>query len=129
MRHAEADFQVGVVRFLRMAGHFVFAVPNGGSRNLREAVNLKAQGVMAGVSDLIVLLPGKKVYFIELKNPNGKGRQSPAQREFEDNVRAHGHEYLIWDKWAQAEQFVNAHRKEIGNFVGVGGTENEDTIH
>ena len=53
MRHAEADFQVGVVRFLRMAGHFVFAVPNGGSRNLREAVNLKAQGVMAGVSDLM----------------------------------------------------------------------------
>ena len=129
MRHAEADFQVGVVRVLRMAGHFVFAVPNGGSRNLREAVNLKAQGVMAGVSDLIVLLPGKKVYFIELKNPNGKGRQSPAQREFEDNVRAHGHEYLIWDKWAQAEQFVNAHRQEIGNFVGVGGTENENTIH
>ncbi len=122
MRHAEADFQVGVVRFLRMSGHFVFAVPNGGSRNLREAVNLKAQGVMAGVSDLIVLLPGKKVYFIELKNPNGKGRQSPAQREFEDNVRAHGHEYLIWDKWAQAEQFVNAHRQEIGNFMAVGGT-------
>lgn len=107
---------------MRMAGHFVFAVPNGGSRNLREAVNLKAQGVMAGVSDLIVLLPGKKVYFIELKNPNGKGRQSPAQREFEDNVRAHGHEYLIWDKWAQAEQFVNAHRQEVGNFMAVGGT-------
>lgn len=122
MRHAEADFQVGVVRFLRSQGHFVFAVPNGGSRNLREAVNLKAQGVMAGVSDLIVLLPGKKVYFIELKNPNGKGRQSPAQREFEDNVRAHGHEYLIWDKWAQAEQFVNAHRQEIGNFMAVGGS-------
>lgn len=122
MRHAEADFQVGVVRFLRSQGHFVFAVPNGGSRNLREAVNLKAQGVMAGVSDLIVLLPGKKVYFIELKNPNGKGRQSPAQREFEDNVRAHGHEYLIWDKWAQAEQFVNAHRQEVGNFMAVGGS-------
>ena len=77
---------------------------------------------MAGVSDLIVLLPGKKVYFIELKNPNGKGRQSPAQREFEDNVRAYGHEYLIWDNWAQVEQFVNAHRQEVGNFMKVGGT-------
>lgn len=121
MRHAEADFQVGVVRFLRMAGHFVFAVPNGGSRNIIEAANLKAQGVMAGVSDLILLLPNK-VYFIELKNPNGKGRQSPAQREFEDNVRAYGNEYLLWDNWAQVEQFVNAHRQEVGNFMAVGGT-------
>lgn len=121
MRHAEADFQIGVVRFLRMAGHFVFAVPNGGSRNIIEAANLKAQGVMAGVSDLILLLPNK-VYFIELKNPNGKGRQSPAQREFEDNVRAYGNEYLLWDNWAQVEQFVNAHRQEVGNFMEVGGT-------
>lgn len=121
MKHAEADFQIGVVRFLRMAGHFVFAVPNGGSRNIIEAANLKAQGVMAGVSDLILLLP-KKVYFIELKNPNGKGRQSPAQREFEDNVRAYGNEYLLWDNWAQVEQFVNAHRKEVGNYLGVGGS-------
>lgn len=121
MKHAEADFQIGVVRFLRMAGHFVFAVPNGGSRNVIEAANLKAQGVMAGVSDLILLLP-KKVYFIELKNPNGKGRQSPAQREFEDNVRAYGNEYLLWDNWAQVEQFVNAHRKEVGNYLGVGGS-------
>lgn len=121
MKHDEANFQIGVVRFLRMAGHFVFAVPNGGSRNVIEAANLKAQGVMAGVSDLILLLP-HKVYFIELKNPNGKGRQSPLQREFEDNVRAHGQEYLLWDNWAQVEQFVNAHRQEVGNFMAVGGT-------
>lgn len=124
MKHAEADFQIGVVRFLRMAGHFVFAVPNGGSRNIIEAANLKAQGVMAGVSDLILLLP-KKVYFIELKNPNGKGRQSPAQREFEDNVRAYGNEYLLWDNWAQVEQFVNAHRQEVGNYMQIGGTNND----
>ena len=124
MRHDEANFQVGVVRFIRMAGHYVFAVPNGGSRNVIEAANLKAQGVMAGVSDLILLLP-HKVYFIELKNPNGKGRQSPAQREFEDNVLAYGQEYLLWDNWAQVEQFVNAHRKEVGNYMQIGGTNND----
>ena len=124
MRHDEANFQVGVVHFLRRAGHYVFSVPNGGSRNVIEAANLKAQGVMAGVSDLILLLP-HKVYFIELKNPNGKGRQSPAQREFEDNVRAYGQEYLIWDNWEQVEQFVNAHRKEVCNYMQIGGTNND----
>lgn len=122
MRHDEENFQIGVVRMLRMAGHLVFAVPNGGNRNLREAARLKAQGVMAGVSDLIILLPNKRVYFVEIKNPNGKGRQSPLQREFEENVRAMGHTYQIWDKWAQVEDFINAHRKEVSNFMGVGGS-------
>lgn len=122
MRHEEANFQINVVRALKFAGHFVFAVPNGGSRNLIEAKNLKMQGVMAGVSDLILLLPERKVYFIELKNPNGKGRQSPHQRDFEQEVRAMGHEYLIWDKWAQVEKFIDDHRKEVQNFLAVGGT-------
>lgn len=122
MRHDEENFQIGIVRMLRMAGHLVFAVPNGGSRDVREAARLKAQGVMAGVSDLIILLPNRKVYFIEVKNPNGKGRQSPYQREFEDNVRAMGHVYQIWDKWSQVEQFINANRQEVGNHIEVGGT-------
>lgn len=122
MQQGERNFQVCAVRTLRMAGYYVFSVPNGGSRNLREARNLKMQGVTAGVSDLIILLP-KKIYFVELKNPNGKGRQSPMQREFEDTVKAFGFDYLLWDKWEQVEQFINAHRKEIGNFLGVGGTD------
>lgn len=124
MRHEEEDFQIGVVRMLRMAGHFVFAVPNGGNRNLREAARLKAQGVMAGVSDLILILP-RKIYFIELKNPNGKGRQSPNQRWFEEQVTALGYKYLIWDKCPQVEDFINAHRKEVGTFMEVGGTDND----
>lgn len=108
-----------------MAGHFVFAVPNGGQRNLREAARLKAQGVLAGVSDLILLMPNGKVYCIELKNPNGKGRQSPSQREFEETVRAFGHTYLLWDSWPQVEQFINAHRKEVQDYLKVGGTNND----
>lgn len=112
MQPSERNFQVCVVNTLRSAGYYVFAVPNGGSRNIREARNLKMQGVTAGVSDLIILLH-KKIYFVELKNPNGKGRQSPAQREFEEKVTALGFDYLIWDKWPQVEQFINAHRTDI----------------
>ena len=79
---------------------------------------------MAGVSDLILLLPGK-VYFIEIKNPNGQGRQSPSQVEFEENVKALGQQYMIWDKWQQVEAFVNAHRAEVGNYLSIGGTNND----
>lgn len=122
MRHDEENFQIGVVRALRMAGHFVFAVPNGNRNNPIQGHKYKMMGQMAGVSDLILLLPERKVFFIELKNPNGKGKQSHSQMEFEDSVKAHGHQYMIWDSWAQVEQFINAHRQEVGNFMGIGGT-------
>jgi len=52
--------------------------------------------------------------FVEFKNPNGKGRQSPAQRDFEENVRAFGFEYLIWTNWQQIEDFINGRKKGIG---------------
>ena len=124
MRHDEENFQIGVVRFLRSQGHFVFAVPNGNRNNPIQGHKYKIMGQMAGVSDLILLLPGK-VYFIEIKNPNGQGRQSPSQVEFEENVKALGQQYMIWDKWQQVEAFVNAHRAEVGNYLSIGGTNND----
>lgn len=122
----ESAYQVNVVRMLRAVGFFVFAVPNGGSRNFREAVHLKNQGVMAGVSDLIICLPKGKVHFVELKNLNGKGRQSPAQRDFAEQVEYLGNRYHLWSTWADVEDFINEHRKEAvepEDDLKVGGTD------
>lgn len=49
----------------------MFAVPNGGKRNAKEAARLKSQGVKAGVSDVFLAYPadGKHGLFIELKKP------------------------------------------------------------
>lgn len=123
MRKKEACFQEAVVRALRMAGFYVFAVPNGGSRNALEAVNLKRQGVLAGVADLVILLPDGKAVFAELKAPDGTGRQSPAQREFEENVRGLGFEYLLWKGWPQVEDFINGLKKEVDDYFKTGGTD------
>lgn len=60
----------------------LWAIPNGGSRNIVTAVNLKAEGVLAGVSDLFLMIP-KGVYhgmFIEMKAKAGK--VSDSQKEF-----------------------------------------------
>ena len=72
--------------------HSIFAVPNGGLRTKREAVKLKATGVRAGVSDLIVIQPNR-VLFVELKKTNG--RQSDNQKEFENIVNNLGFEYYV----------------------------------
>jgi len=70
----------------------IFAVPNGGSRNILEAKNLKLTGQMAGVSDLIVLLPNKCL-FIEVKID--KGIQSDVQKIFQQRVESLGFEYHL----------------------------------
>lgn len=115
MQHTESSFQIGVVRFLRSQGFYVFAVPNGGNvkLTLKQGAWLKKEGLLSGVSDLIIVLQNR-VVFAELKNPNGTGRQSENQKQFEREVVARGHEYLIWESWAEVETFVNVEKKNKG---------------
>lgn len=70
----------------------IFAVPNGGTRNIREAMTFKSTGTLAGVSDLIIVMD-KKVIFVEVKY--GKGKQSEGQKDFQKRVEALGFEYWL----------------------------------
>jgi len=79
----------------------IFSVPNGGTRNILEAKKLKLTGQLAGVSDLVVLLYQKTIFF-ELKAE--KGVQSDVQKLFETNVKKLGFEYHIIKS---LEQFKN----------------------
>jgi hypothetical protein len=72
--------------------HCIFAVPNGGNRSAREAAKFKATGLVAGVSDLIVIQPNR-IIFVEVKFE--KGRQQPNQIEFENTVKTLGFEYYV----------------------------------
>jgi hypothetical protein len=71
----------------------IFSVPNGGTRNIREAMTFKATGLLKGASDLIVIFPNGKLCFIELKMP--KGIQSAEQKDFESRVKLLGYEYHL----------------------------------
>lgn len=123
MKYLESNFQIGIVRFLRQQGFYVFAVPNGQRLNLRRAILAKQEGLLAGASDLVIVLQGR-VVFAEIKNPNGKGCQSAAQKEFENEVTVRGHEYVVWSDWAEVEAFVNAERKNKGyREIKIGGTD------
>src|SRR5215831_20960461 len=64
-------------------------VPNGGSRDIREAANLKRMGALAGASDLLLFRPGAcpdcgcarlEGFALELKTPGG--RPSEPQLDF-----------------------------------------------
>lgn len=81
-----------MVAWLRARGIPFFAVPNGGRRGAREAASLKAEGVTPGVADLIVMV--SPVLALEMKARTG-GRQSPAQREWEQVATAAGWVYHL----------------------------------
>ena len=76
-------------------GGLFFAVPNGGHRNIQTARALKAEGVTAGVSDLIMLIPRRGYHALCVEVKTLVGRQSANQREWEAKVRAQGFYYAV----------------------------------
>ncbi|GHU01970.1 hypothetical protein FACS1894186_5720 [Alphaproteobacteria bacterium] len=109
MKKEEHQIQVGIVKYLRIKGFLVFACPNGGLRSVGTARTLKAEGVLAGVSDLVILLPAGQVVFVEVKTP--KGTQADSQKDFQFQVKEMGYEYLIWRSVDDAVAWVAAHRR------------------
>ena len=89
----ERDLQAKCVAWWNKSGlpGLLFHVHNEGKRNRLEAASLAALGVMAGVADLVMLLPNGRVHLIELKRPGGT--QSTEQYRFEAAARAMGHTY------------------------------------
>lgn len=95
----ESQIQKGFVRWFR--GRYTeieplfFAVSNGGARNAWTAKIMKDEGVRAGVSDLILLIPkhGYAGLLIETKKPDGT--QSESQKEFERLATKFKYLYVI----------------------------------
>lgn len=73
----------------------LFAVPNGGARNAVTAAKLKGEGVVAGVSDLILFLPRKGYHGLCIEMKTDKGTQSKAQKEWQAKVEAQGYKYVV----------------------------------
>ena len=95
---SEHQIQAAIVTGLRRAALpdvVVAAVPNGGSRKggFIEGARMKREGVTAGVLDLLILGPGGKVRFMEVKTP--KGRLSPAQKDFMQIMDRAGIDYAV----------------------------------
>lgn len=95
MKSEEHKIQVSIVDYIRtvLPHAIVFAVPNGGKRGVAEATRFKREGVLAGVTDLILLLAPRRAYFIEVKV--AKGKLSDEQSDFADSIIAKGFDHAI----------------------------------
>lgn len=138
----EYTVQCQICNTLRRMGLMFFKVPNEQKFKLQNArayaCKMKAEGYLAGVADLVVLLDGGICVFLEVKRPavkainkNGReiikspaGKQSPAQIDFENKVKLLGFNYFVVKSAAEAfaaiEQVKNAATVQS---LKVGGTD------
>jgi len=106
---------VGLLRSIH-PGVLFFAVPNGGARSKRVAVKLKAEGVLAGVSDLFVSEPRGEFHglYLEMKRTVG-GSTSAKQRWFLKRAAARGYKTVVCDKGSLAALRVVEDYLELQN--------------
>lgn len=108
----EANLQKISAKYLdSLPGLLWFHTPNGGSRNIKEAAELKRQGVKAGVPDILII-EQKNNYSglaIELKVKGGK--QTASQKEFEKKLTNKGFLYRIVYSLDELIYLVNKYLK------------------
>lgn len=97
--HPESKLQIQCVTWFKYQyphlAPLMFAVPNGGSRDKREAAIMKAEGITAGVSDLILNIRGGLHTQLAIEMKDVKGRQSPEQKRYQRYAEAVGIKYII----------------------------------
>lgn len=107
-RHLESDLQRECVKWFRglypTDALMLFAVPNGGGRSRIEAGIMKAEGVTAGVADLILLEArgGWGALCIEMKTRDkSSSRQSASQKTWQAAAEAAGNRYVVVRTFAE----------------------------
>lgn len=99
--HAESDLQRSCVSWFRMQypadALMLFAVPNGGGRSVVEAGIMKAEGVTAGVADLLLLEArgGYGCLCIEMKTRKKWSRQRESQKAWQEAAERAGNRYVV----------------------------------
>lgn len=122
MKTLEHTEQVNLIKWWSLACHkyglderVLFAIPNGGERNVIVAARLKAEGVRSGVPDLF-LACGHNSYnglFIEMKKAKG-GRVSDNQKSFIELLKERGYATAVCHGWAEAKSAIESYLAEKG---------------
>lgn len=99
MRHNESRLQQAAKRWFDIMhpdlAPLLFAVPNGGRRGKIEAAIMKAEGVVAGVADMILLTPCGGFSALCLEFKTGIGRQTDRQKAWQQAAEQHGNKYVV----------------------------------
>jgi len=95
----EHRIQCACVRWFRYqhpeCRHNLFAVPNGGRRDKTTGAKMKAEGVLAGVADLILLKSNANHGALLIEMKTRIGRQAETQKEWQQLIERDGYKYVV----------------------------------
>ena len=114
MNHEESDHQQALFQWSRLVQvqaqypelSLLHAIGNGGKRNLIEAARMKREGVLAGVSDIMlpVARNGFHGLYIELKV--GKNKASDNQKWWIAETTKQGYYSVVCYGWVEAKGVI-----------------------
>ena len=129
MRHAESDIQQSCVAWFRWQypnySKLLFAVPNGGARSAVEASIMSGEGVLAGVADMLLLVPSRKYHglcmefkrtairYVDGKRHVLKTYQSQPQKEWQAAVESVGYKYVVVRSLEEFIKLINNYFSDI----------------
>jgi len=111
LEHVE---QVDIVNNIRNTypNYLLFAVPNGEKRSISVAKRLKDEGVLPGMTDLVLLTPVNEhgAIFIEMKRQKGS-TTSEEQKKIHKELREMGYTVILAkgakDAWEQLTKVLS----------------------
>ena len=112
MKNQEHLLQVQCINWFRLQypKELIYAIPNGGQRNIITAKKLKAEGVTAGIPDLFVAAAcgGYNGMYIELKNGK-QGIVSENQKRIIAHLQNKGYKVVVSRSFEDFTSIINAY--------------------
>ena len=110
MKQPEHILQVACVNYfrLRYPKGLIYAIPNGGQRNVIVASKLKAEGVLSGVPDLHIATAKKGFHGLYIELKNGKaGKVSDNQKTIMEKLQSEGYRCEVCRSFDEFKNVVN----------------------
>lgn len=116
-KHLEDDLQMSCFKWFclqypKLAKYLVH-IPNGGKRNKLEAIRFKKMGVQSGPGDFVFFKPNKYYFILMVEMKAGKGKQSEAQKEYQQMITDSGGLYVVCDNIPLFMNTLNEYIKTI----------------
>lgn len=112
---SEHQIQVALFQWMRISNPktIMFSIPNAAKRSPQLANYMKAEGMLAGVSDIFLMKPNKKYHgmFIELKS--AKGKLTDQQKYFLEQAKAQGYATCVCFSFEEAQAAITNYLHDV----------------
>lgn len=121
IHYREQDMQIRCVKYFRVTyPHFaclLFHPKNEEAGGRTRAVIAKAEGVQAGVADLMLLVPTPDYIGLAIEMKDKRGRQSEKQKIFQRYFEAVGGKYIIPRSYEEFVTEIEKYMEEVTPIV------------